>query len=376
MLHLLEVESFQQAKGLAQIRSLRPRSAFVDGVPPVIDGNGVLHGRPVCRQVALAKEGSRGDVPLLQLVGDVSLVEAIPRRRELLAPVPGVFALRFDEFAERHGKVGVPVLAMLVQQPQHRPGRLLERHGPVELQEGDAKIDRARHRRRLHAASGRNPVGIEPLDRLGVQRRPAQAAEDLHFPLLGVVDEERNLAADGEGTVIRHRQRQERRGGRVGRVSPALQDPDSRLHRAALAGRDRPSFSGTLPGDRARLPCRASEIQNQAEQAQTDHSCHKSPLLECRQFTPEAGVDIVECLARRCPIRFQLRARCETEEKPQRHRDTEWKRGWDDGGGLGDVVGGSAGARRCLAGACGPASPHPPPSPCPLPPDLCGFVSL
>ena len=249
--HSLHIEPFQQPQGLAQIRPLGPRAALAHRVPPVIHTHRILDQRDVGRQILPAQEPALLDVERLQIFGDViakfvSPVEPVVRRLQLLLAATGrnLFLLHHPPQGDR--QPGVPDLVPRVQQIQRRPHRLAERPGPVLLQSRNAQVHHRGNRRHLDVVVG-NPVLHVPVDRRLRQRRAPLAAERLHFPFRRVVDEHRHLAPNAALAVIRDLECQNSGHGRVRRIPPLLENPDSRLHSFGTPGDDDPCLAYCLP---------------------------------------------------------------------------------------------------------------------------------
>ena len=268
MPHPLQVEALKQSEGLAQGRSLGPGWAFVDGVAPVVHRDRILDPGHMGRQILLPEERAGGDVPCLELVGHVPFVEAVPGRGQLLFPASAGLPLGVHQFPEGNGQLGMPLFRSGVQDLQHRGRRFREGLGAIELQGGDAKVHGTGRRRGLHAALGRDRVGVVPVDGGLIQRGPSQAGEDLHLLLLGVVDQERDFAADGEHPVVGHRECQQGGGGRIGGVPACFQHPDAGCHRVGVSGRHGASRARGLPTDVARSPAGSHQTRQDPGQNQ------------------------------------------------------------------------------------------------------------
>ncbi len=156
----------------------------------------------------------------------------------------GLFGL--DQFAEGHGHVRLPVHAGFdllaaagvdipggaagVENGQRRLHDLLEAFGSVKFQQGDDRIDGARHGGCLDVTV-RDSVLHVPGDGFGVARGFALSLEQLHAFLVaflaGAVNENGYLASHAERTDIGYGERQQSGGAGIGGVSTLLQNLDA-----------------------------------------------------------------------------------------------------------------------------------------------------
>ena len=73
--------------------------------------------------------------------------------------------------------------------------------------------------------------------------------EHLHLLLLGVVDEEGNLASDGKQAIVGYGQSQERCHGCIRGITTGVQQPNPSSNSVSLTGRYRTTLSGGLPAN-------------------------------------------------------------------------------------------------------------------------------
>ena len=92
-------------------------------------------------------------------------------------------------------------------------------------------------------------MGVEPVHGAQIERCPAHAAQHLHLPPIGAVDQQRHLAADREGPVVGHRQGQQGGRGGIGGVAVLSEYLHTRCHGSRLTGRHSASLATGLPTD-------------------------------------------------------------------------------------------------------------------------------
>ena len=201
-------------------------------------------------QVLLSQQSAMLPVPGVQLIGNVSPVEAVGYGPQPLKPPSLGLVLGLDQAPQGSGQLRVPGFPARVQDLQHRPGDLGEGSGAVPLQRGHAQVDDRRHRGRLQIVgvpSLGNPADLPVM----LQRRQlgsrSLAREHLHGFTPDVVDQKRNLSPDAILPVIGDAERQDDGHRRIGGVAPLSQNFDPGSHRTAVPGGHRPDRSRSVP---------------------------------------------------------------------------------------------------------------------------------
>ena len=248
--HLPQVVTLQQSQGLGEIGPLGPDPGLADGIAAIVNRDRLLHPGPVGGQILLPQQSAMFPVPGVQLLGNVSPVEAVGNGAQPLHPSTLGLVLGLDQAPQRSGQLRVPGFLSRVQDLQHRAGSLGEGSGAVTLQRGHAQVDDRRDRRGLEVV-GVSSLG-DPADLAEMlQRRQlggrSLTREHLHGFTPGVVNEKRDLSTDAILPVIGHAQRQDDGHRGIGGVAAVAENFDPGVHRPAVAGGHRPNPTRSVP---------------------------------------------------------------------------------------------------------------------------------
>ena len=139
--------------------------------------------------------------------------------------------------------IDIPTGAAGVQNGQRRLHDLLEAFGSVKFQQGDDRIDGARHGGCLDVTV-RDSVFHVPGDGFGIARGLPLSLQQLHVFLVGAVNQNGNLSSHAERAYIGYGQCQQSGGACIGGVSALFQNLDAGRSGGRLAGNNHALAAG------------------------------------------------------------------------------------------------------------------------------------
>ena len=287
--HLREVEAFEDLERFEQGRPLRPWAALADGVAPVRDRGRLLDPGDVPGQVVITDQAAIRARPGVDLAGDRAAIEIVGDQTKPPAPI-GRRPLGLDQPSDRAREVGVPGLLGPIEDAERRRGGLGERFGSEPVEGGQADVERGGNGRRLDPARRDAARPGEVLARRQLRCRPL-AGQDLDDLAAGVVDQDRDLAAEAKLVRIGDALRQDRRHGRVDGVAPVAEHRAADLHRLRASRDDRPVLPRVLPmpDDRAGGPGRPRPCLSLRQARAGDHQQENAERGAGHGGSPEVG---------------------------------------------------------------------------------------
>ena len=251
MPHVVQIETFQETQGLAQIRPLGPGAALAHGITPIIHHHRVLDPGAVGSQILPPQEATLLDVKRFQFFGNiialfVAAVKAIAGGLQFLLAATACQLLLFDHTAQRKSQPGMPLLLSHIEQCQRRRHHFFQAFAAVVLQGGDAQIDDCGHRCHFDITGG-NAIFHVPVYRRRRQRRRPLTGKHLYLLRRCRRNNQRHFAADTAGAVIGDIEGENGGRSRIGGIAVLLQNSYTRRHRFGPSRCHCAAFAGSLP---------------------------------------------------------------------------------------------------------------------------------